>query len=553
MSKANVFNEFKARVRDTIRDLCAKSNSTEPFLDQRYFWCAYDLVRKRRANHIQSWRNHGRPSNFTYGGRDLYEATYGKIKDAPKQKIRQRSRKKQLFPAPAPAPASASAPASPPLRVSPPPPEIRRSPVNALNFSDSDDEATMDYDEQESQVQESSQEPSDFDPFADVDLMEFAHAQCKHCQRLFDWNNAFQPDKQPPELCDQCESKQFLCTCESCGEKLNAWTAFPKGNSNWAKSEDTKSWCGKCYAKVLREKIIPDYNARMARQEAVKQKQKRKRNDDCEPAVKKQKTPCNKCGAFTHKTARSRLCPHNVKYKKLTVVTPPATRRVTPPPRTFGGKAPRYPPPMAVITEPVVARANPPPQPVDVRGANPPPPRAVDAGANPPPPRPVDAGANNPPPQPVDVGANPPPPRPVTQLVYAVGSNVLARFNRRQFALAHIIKRAGTHYDVYFPDDGVVKRRLAQNSLRPCPDSYAAPKVSDMLDKTFVYEGDEEIAEGTVWRVRQIVDGDSGAPEYRCSLTKGTGKITVTNFDVGFVMRTIKKQFEKERETGPKK
>ena len=176
------------------------------------------------------------------------------------------------------------------------------------------------------------------------------------------------------------------------------------------------------------------------------------------------------------------------------------------------------------------------------------------AGANPPPPRPpVDAGANPPPPRPVDAGANPPPPRPVAQLVYAVGANVLARFNRRQFALAHVIKRTGSRYDVYFPEDGVVKRRLAQDSLRPCPDSYAAPKVRDMLSKTFVYEGDEEIAEGTVWRVRQIVTGDqSGIPEYRCSLTKGTGKITVTNFDVGFVMRTIKQQFEKERETGPK-
>ena len=137
--------------------------------------------------------------------------------------------------------------------------------------------------------------------------------------------------------------------------------------------------------------------------------------------------------------------------------------------------------------------------------------------------------------------------------MHVVGANVLARFNHRQFALTHVIKRTGSRYDVYFPEDGVVKRRLTQNSLRPCPDSYAAPKVRDMLSKTFVYEGDEEIAEGTVWRVRQIVTGDqSGIPEYRCSLTKGTGKITVTNFDVGFVMRTIKQQFEKERETGPK-
>lgn len=270
-------------------------------------------------------------------------------------------------------------------------------------------------------------------------------------------------------------------------------------------------------------------------------KQKRKRGGDIsegEPAKKNQKTPCKKCGALTHKTARSRLCPHNKKYQQL-AATPPPTRKVSPPPRAFGGKAPRYPPPMAVITEPVVAGVEPPPQPVlDVDVEANPPPQSVVAGAEPPPQSVVDG----------DAEATPPPP-----VEYVVGANVLARFNRKQYALAQIIKRAGTFYDVYFPDDGMVKRRLSLKSLQNCPDSYAAPKVTDMLDKTFVYEGDDEIDEGTVWRVRQIVDGDYGVPEYRCSLIEGTGKLTVTNFDVGFVMRTVKKQFEKERETGPQK
>ena len=74
-----------------------------------------------------------------------------------------------------------------------------------------------------------------------------------------------------------------------------------------------------------------------------------------------------------------------------------------------------------------------------------------------------------------------------------------------------------------------------------------------MLGKEFVYEGDEDIPEGTTWKVRQVVDGDHGIPEYRCCKTKGGGRLNTTNFDVGFVMRTIKKQFEEQREKGPRK
>ena len=119
----------------------------------------------------------------------------------------------------------------------------------------------MDYDCAEDDKEEESQQESDsnFDPFAGVDLMEFDHTQCANCQGLFDWNNSFEPDKEPPRFCDRCEKQQFLCRCQDCGEKLTAWTAFPKGNSSWADSANSKSWCTMCYGKVLREQIIPDY------------------------------------------------------------------------------------------------------------------------------------------------------------------------------------------------------------------------------------------------------------------------------------------------------
>ena len=50
------FNYFKKIIRPVIREACANNASGGPFLAQHFFWCAYDLVRKRRANHIQFWR-----------------------------------------------------------------------------------------------------------------------------------------------------------------------------------------------------------------------------------------------------------------------------------------------------------------------------------------------------------------------------------------------------------------------------------------------------------------------------------------------------------------
>lgn len=90
-----VFSEFKKLIKPTIRRLCAESKKFERFLEQRYFWAAYDIVRKRRANHIQSWKNSKRPSSFCYGGQAMYEATHGKLKSNPRKRRRPQNKSKQ--------------------------------------------------------------------------------------------------------------------------------------------------------------------------------------------------------------------------------------------------------------------------------------------------------------------------------------------------------------------------------------------------------------------------------------------------------------------------
>ena len=91
-----VFEYFKELVKPVIRAAVASGPSNDPFLAQRYFWCAYDLVRKRRANHVQFWRKYGRPKHFCYGGKNIYEATYGKLKPIEKSFRRRAVRQKLM-------------------------------------------------------------------------------------------------------------------------------------------------------------------------------------------------------------------------------------------------------------------------------------------------------------------------------------------------------------------------------------------------------------------------------------------------------------------------
>ena len=72
-----VFDKFKEIVKPVIRGLVTRGRDVTGNVVLRYFWCAYDLVRKRRANHIQSWRTNNYPKDLIYGGRDQFVATYG--------------------------------------------------------------------------------------------------------------------------------------------------------------------------------------------------------------------------------------------------------------------------------------------------------------------------------------------------------------------------------------------------------------------------------------------------------------------------------------------
>ena len=90
------FESFKDTIKNVIRDVAAEAQG--PNVYQRLFWASYDVVRKRRANHNQSWRLKGYPKDLVYGGKKAFIAKYGnpwKSRDST-GKFRKRRRKRRI-------------------------------------------------------------------------------------------------------------------------------------------------------------------------------------------------------------------------------------------------------------------------------------------------------------------------------------------------------------------------------------------------------------------------------------------------------------------------
>ena len=87
------FDCFKEKIKGIIRGLAA-NNSNAPKIHQRLFWAAYDVVRKRRANHMQCWRLYGYPKDLIYGGKKEFIEKHGDPW-AKKKHVRKRKRRRR--------------------------------------------------------------------------------------------------------------------------------------------------------------------------------------------------------------------------------------------------------------------------------------------------------------------------------------------------------------------------------------------------------------------------------------------------------------------------
>ena len=100
-------------------------------------------------------------------------------------------------------------------------------------------------------------------------------------------------------------------------------------------------------------------------------------------------------------------------------------------------------------------------------------------------------------------------------------------------------------YTLYFPDNGQVKESVCEKDIKPLVSSNPPPTRSQMINKTFFCDGDEDLAAGR-WKVRGVIKVN----EFRCTRLSGEGSKNVEDFDIGWVTNTFMKEQSNNRERG---
>ena len=486
-----VFYEFKRIIKPTIRRLVTRARVTNgnhtTNLMSRYFWVAYDLVRKRRANHIQNWRKYKCPKDLVYGGRNEYIQRFGdpwtnNPKYLASKSKRKRRKRKLTFavassttitkPVPAaaasttitrhvpaatavastttitkPVPAAAAAAASTTTITKPVPAAAAAASTTTIT--------------KPVPTAAGDRDPFHADPFADV---------------------------------------QF--TCAGCGNNFAKQYAFPKSHSEWA-TEPNELRCQSCFDEMTKSEYLPQVNLEVSQEEERRGK------------VQKRKRPC-KCGATTHSMRTSKLCPLNKRYNRAEADRDAVRKRV------MAGAAARK--KRAKVVAAAAAKSP------AVVSTTPPPPPAVATTA---------VVSTTPPSPPAVVTTTPPSP---PSKRYEVGDNVYAEWRRGQWFLGQVIAYDDGQYNVYFLF-GKVKKKMTATSLRESDSRY--PTRTEMIGKTFFFDGAADLAEGE-WKIRQLM---SAKNQYRCTRLTGTGA-NVENFDIGYCIKQYMQESDARRESG---
>ena len=313
------FEQFKTMVKRLIRTLVSEGYNPRPGnLAHRYFWCAYDIVRKRRANHVQSWRTRHCPKDLIYGGKEWFIATYGdpwsNNRQYTKKKVRSKKKKRlttrqlsflnsnqdnvqQLRNKRVDKPGSRIT--KPGASITKPDASIAKPLIAKPDASIASPVAQKPRASITEPVQLDDETLASFeaDPFDDgIDCVEAA---------LCNDNIGFNIDDD--NASHQLLSKGFF-TCAGCCNNIERADGFPKCNEEWAmeNNDGVDLRCKRCFDELTRNTFLPELNEQL--EKAEKQKQTKK-------SRVKSKKPC-KCGSQTHSLPTSSLCPLNKKYNR---------------------------------------------------------------------------------------------------------------------------------------------------------------------------------------------------------------------------------------------
>ena len=487
-----MFDKFKATIKSCIRGLVVTHQDRGDDVYQRYFWCAYDLTRKRRANHVQSWRKNKHPCDLIYGGMADFIATYGDpwaIAKKTAKKYRRKKRKRSLkFTSPQAVPD-----------------EAQRQKLKSADGT----------------VQSSGVPNGSFeaDPFEEEVFGMLLNPEEEELVSCVDCGNQMKKsDGYPRNSAEWTDTLTLRCAVcfETATRNVFIPTMEMNNNIMMQASKKTKKPC-KCGAEshsTTRSKLCPlnaQYNRFVKDKEAVKKMvmagaaarravttTEDAGEDKQQPEAKKPKKPC-KCGAKSHSTTRSKLCPLNAKYKQQ---------------HTADGK--QQPTAAAATHHEEMAAVDDKQQPEEA---------AVTTHHE-------DAGTTTP---------------PAYQQLFAMGDNVNAMWSRGKWFLGHVVgfDQDDGNYTVYFLCGKT--KKLDASRIRSSDTTY--PRRSEMIGKDFFFEGADDLGKG-MWRVRQTLHDHN---QYKCVRVTGDTdgcQRNVENFDVGYVIKQYMDTVQQHRESG---
>ena len=429
-----VMPTFKQLVRPVLRQILSSSRHSEAdtaSLYRRYFNAALRIVKKRRANHVQSWRLNNRPLPLVY----TITAASQRPQHVEESQQPQHAEESQQ-------PQHAEESQQPQHVEESQQPHVEESQQSSVEES------------QQSQHVEESQQSQ--------------HVEESQQRHVEDWQNADEDSTSTDP--DMDPDPTFVCN--RCDERFPLTELYPK--DKWRGGSGRRvTACRKCWEIHLRTQVLPHIQNEAEREKQLDRLKQgpQKRKSTAEPtatAVSKKKSrttnKCKWCGATDHKTKRSKKCPYSKNYKPSQPSESPTAQ-----PSESTTAQPSGKPADFDVSEETDKKSE-----EDVREACK---KMVMDGAK----------------------------SRRTRPIFEVGSNVIAKWKRKEWFLAHVTDNQNGKYDVYFPGDGKRKSGLPPSDVREVNASSKVYMRRDMLGRSFYFEGEEDLRPGT-WVVRRMIN-----------------------------------------------
>ena len=343
---------------------------------------------------------------------------------------------------------------------------------------------------------------------------------------------------------------RVVTKCVGCGQPCEHNSGFPQDTRrDW--SIKTNVRCETCWDQHARKTMIPNMHSEEARAKKKRQldriANKRKKKKTVSPAndtpkrKRKKRTQC-KCGSTDHVSIRHHRCKLNKKNKNKNAGdeaahVPTANKDPASP---SSDDSVSYAAKIIATREAVLAKRR------AVAAASPP---SVNNEPASPSCRAVAAAC----PPSVNVPSSPPPPPaptpptpPLQRYVPRLGDNVLVRYRRNEWYLAHVTGACTTsnQFDVYFPEDKKQQQKVPLRNIRQVDPKCTEPKRAELVGKVFNYPGDDDVPPSR-WTVRRIKGKEN---KYFCTCLDPNVTPNADDFAIGYVISCYKKDRQHRHE-----